>query len=453
MSSKVSVDERRRRVAASLRVGNPENNARDLPALLDPQTDRQIELTVDEVRPYESNPRRASNAKFDDIKESIRTSGLRNPLTVTRRPGESHYIVEAGGNTRLLALQQLWVETRDPRFRNLVVLFRPWRSESHVLTAHLIENEQRGEMTFWDKAAGIVALKGRLEVEQGRTLSLRPLEDALYALGLSVNTATLAHYLFALERLRTLGETVTDLSGLDVKTLQPRLNALKRYAQARTSMAENELYGQIFEPVFRQVAEHYPHTRAFSLAATCEACEVALARHIGEAVDAVRDALRPGPSRRSDADSISSTTNAADAATADSGPFVSGSVPVHVAAAPTDPLLDRVRVFADSAGLGGCVESAPNSPAGYRLSAPLWDDSGSPECRRAWWLLVGVCGQVEPDAIVPVALDRGFFAWLADPDDASASAFWEVLTTLRRLRSVRDGPRTVEGSNAASGDL
>ena len=110
-----------------------------------------------------------------------------------------------------------------------MVLFRPWRSESHVLTAHLIENEQRGEMTFWDKACGIVALKSRFEAEQGRTLTLRPLEDALHALGLAVNTATLGLHLFATERLRTLGEAVTDLSGLDVKTMQPRLNALKRH--------------------------------------------------------------------------------------------------------------------------------------------------------------------------------------------------------------------------------
>ena len=249
MKTKPSDDERRRQVAASLQVGNPGNNARDLCVRLDAQTDCQIDLAVDEIRTYENNPRRATNAKFDDIKESIRTSGLRSPLTVTRRPGETHFIVEAGGNTRLVALQQLWAETHDVRYRNLVVLFRPWQSESHVLTAHLIENEQRGDMTFWDKAAGMVALKSRLEDELGHTLSLRPLEDALHGLGLSVNTATLAHYLFALERLRTLGNGVPSLSGLDVKTLQPRLNALKRYAQSR----EAGLYERSLGPVSSEV--------------------------------------------------------------------------------------------------------------------------------------------------------------------------------------------------------
>ena len=106
MSGKVSVDERRRLVAASLQVGNPGNNARGLAEQSEPRAECHVELTIDEIRPYEHNPRRANNAKFDDIKESIRTSGLRSPLTVTRRPSEAHFIVDAGGNTRLLALQQ-----------------------------------------------------------------------------------------------------------------------------------------------------------------------------------------------------------------------------------------------------------------------------------------------------------------------------------------------------------
>ena len=147
------------------------------------------------------------------------------------------------------AVRQLWAETREPRFHKLGVLFRPWRSESHVLTAHLIENEQRGDMNFWDKASGVVDLKARIETEKGTTLSLRQLEEEMKALGLSINTATLAHYLFATERLGILGEAVIDLSGLDVKTLQPRLNAMKRYAQTRTSLTEDELYVMVFEPV------------------------------------------------------------------------------------------------------------------------------------------------------------------------------------------------------------
>jgi ParB family protein of integrating conjugative element (PFGI_1 class) len=432
MSGKVSVDERRRLVAESLRVGNPGNNARDLAGQVDPRAESQIELAVDEIQPYEHNPRRATNAKFDDIKESIRTSGLRSPLTVTRRPGESHFIVEAGGNTRLLALRQLWAETRDPRFRKLVVLFRPWRSESHVLTAHLIENEQRGEMTFWDKACGIVALKSRLEAEQGRTLTLRPLEDALHALGLTVNTATLGLHLFATERLRILGEAVTDLSGLDVKTMQPRLNALKRYAQTRSSISEDDLYAQVFEPVFRRIAQQYPHTGTFSVAATCEACEVGLAHHLGEPVESLRLALRSKGEHESQA----------DPSTPVAGSAVDG--------AEVDELLTRARRFADAVGISGVIQPEPQSPAGLRIATLTDGYAEDPARHRAWCLLAALLGQLEPKAASSNAPEPAFLQWLVDPDDPSSTAFWELLACARRSGGLRRQPVTAGEAASAS---
>jgi len=437
MSGKVSVDERRRLVAESLQVGNPGNNARGLADQSEPRADCQIEVRVDEVRPYEHNPRRADNAKFDDIKESIRTSGLRSPLTVTRRPGESHFIVDAGGNTRLLALQQLWVETRDPKYQKLAVLFRPWRSESHVLTAHLIENEQRGEMTFWDKASGIVALKARLESELGRTLTLRPLEDALHAQGLSVNTATLGLYLYATERLRTLGDAVVDISGLDVKTLQPRLNALKRYALARHSMGEDDLYATVFEPVFRRIAEKYPHAGTFSVVATYEACETALATHLGESAQALRDALRRGSGREGPDGPVEKhsdvKTAGADANSAASSAFAGQAV------VDSDDLLDCARAFARTAGLEDCVQPEPTVAAGYRLSTLPHGPSASPERQRAWWLLATITGQVGDDGLAPPSTTSQLLRWLADPTDTAAGAFWDVLACLRRKRDVSAG--------------
>jgi ParB family protein of integrating conjugative element (PFGI_1 class) len=435
MSAKVSVDDRRRLVAESLRVGNPGNNARDIAGQVDPRTESQIELAVDEIQPYEHNPRRAANPKFDDIKESIRTSGLRSPLTVTRRPGDSHFIVEAGGNTRLLALRQLWAETRDPRFRKLVVLFRPWRSESHVLTAHLIENEQRGEMTFWDKACGIVALKSRLESEQGGTLTLRPLEDALHSLGLAVNTATLGLHLFATERLRTLGEAVADLSGLDVKTMQPRLNALKRYAQSRSSISEDDLYAQVFEPVIRNIAQQYPHSGTFSVATTCEACEVALAHHLDEPVESLRTALRSKGGRESQLNPSAPVAGSSAAST----PLPSELDPSADGAEP-DELLTRARRFADAVGIAGVVHPEPQSPAGLRIATIADGDAEDPARHRAWCLLAGLLGELEAHAAPSDAAAPAFLQWLVNPDDPSATAFWELLACARRSGGLRRQP-------------
>ncbi len=463
----VSVEERRRLVAESLQVGNPGNNARDLPERADPRVECQIELAVDDIRPYENNPRRAGNAKFAEIKESIRASGIRNPLTVTRRPGEAHFIVEAGGNTRLIAIQQLWSETGDPRFRKLVVLFRPWRSESHVLTSHLIENEQRGEMTFWDKASGIVTLKARLEAEKEQVLSLRQLEEELKGLGLSVNTATLAHYLFAAERLRTLGEAIPELSGLDVKTMQPRLNALKRYAQSRASLSEEHLYATVFEPVFRQIAVDYPETRVFSAATVCEACEKALARHLDEPVEQMRRAAESssrspqGPAAVSAPPTVATTavpgnasvSTANRASSGQAGRVQTGPAPAGEAkgATASGQLAERVLTFAATAGIDNCVRIHQAAPLGYYLETLPTSDSEVPERQRAWCLLAAVSGQLD-DAAQTLPLDANFFSWLTDASDEAASAFWNILSLARASRGAGRQPPVANTSTQTQED-
>jgi len=48
-------------------------------------------------------------------------------------------MVESGGNTRLKILKELYKETADEAFNTVHCLFIPWKSESTILTAHLIE--------------------------------------------------------------------------------------------------------------------------------------------------------------------------------------------------------------------------------------------------------------------------------------------------------------------------
>lgn len=465
----VSIEERRRLVAESLRVGNPGNNARELPAQADPRHECQIELAVDDIRPYESNPRRAANAKFAEIKDSIRAGGIRNPLTVTRRPGDEHFIIEAGGNTRLIAVQQLWAETREERFRKLTVLFRPWRSEGHVLTSHLIENELRGEMTFWDKATGIVSLKTSLEAAKGHPLSLRQLEDEMKSRGLSINTATLAHCLFAAERLRTLGEAVSELSGLDVKLMQPRLNQLKRYAQTRAEMTEADLYRIVFEPVFQEAVTEYRRSRSFSAVGLCLACEEALARHLGEPLEQFRAAVQSPPRTTQEvpAGQPAPATNpglpaSAPVSTANAAQKVAGGLRRHAKgspvagdrAAPRTGLVEQIRAFAELTGIEERLRIHSATPLGYymdALPAPIESGDRATVERKAWWLLAQLSGQLDgavegspSGPASPFSSDTAFLEWLIDPTDATASAFWEVLMRAREA-SARgtDGRRSV----------
>jgi len=150
---------------------------RDLP-VSDPPTSALIEvdIDIDTIQPYDLNPRTTGNpAFFARLCDSIRAQGLDNPIPVTRRPGEAHYRVAAGGNTRLRALTHLHAE--DPeRFAKVPCIFRRYTSEIDLITAHLRENELRDSLIFVDHAHAIVALRRRLDEES----ESGPLSDSAY---------------------------------------------------------------------------------------------------------------------------------------------------------------------------------------------------------------------------------------------------------------------------------
>jgi ParB family protein of integrating conjugative element (PFGI_1 class) len=456
-----------RRVAESLQVGNPKSNANSLPDQVMPANECPIVVRVDEVRTYEDNPRRTRNPRFDEIKESIRSGGIRTPLTVTRRPGSAHYITEAGGNTRLLAAQELWAETRDPRFEKITVVFRPWRSESHVLSAHLIENDLRGDMGFWDKAIGISALKSKIEGEQGRTLSTRQFDDELRALGLTVNLSTLTHCLFATSRLRTLGEGIVDLTGLHVRQLQPHLNVLKRYAQMRGSSGEAELYASVFEPVFVRHVARWMKQGRFDAETLCRDCDEALAAHLGERVEKLRVLLeiqaRSPQSTIEDllaqADAEEQAADPGAAVLEPRGPEPRASIPGSLVVpekpqpAPSpnsirEPLMRCVARCAELTGVQHYVRLCADAPLGYYMDVPA--TALDPMQRRAWWLFVLLAGQLgRPNATLnrpfnwaaelasAITLDRTLLDWLLDGNDPAAATIWELVVLAKAARSTR----------------
>src|SRR5690606_8944732 len=114
--------------------------------LADPLSDTPIRVSLEQLRPYEHNPRILRNPLHDQLKASIRERGLDQPPTVTRRPGETHYIIRNGGNTRLAILNELWTETADERFFYLDCLFKPWTDESSALLGHLAENDLHAQL-------------------------------------------------------------------------------------------------------------------------------------------------------------------------------------------------------------------------------------------------------------------------------------------------------------------
>jgi ParB family protein of integrating conjugative element (PFGI_1 class) len=157
-------------------------------ALSDPIDDTPIVVTLDELRPYELNPRLTRNPLYDDIKASIRERGLDAPPTITRRPGADHYIIRNGGNTRLSILRKLWSETKNEHFFRISCLFRPWpeRGEIVALTGHLAENELHGSLTFIERSLGVDKARELYEQESGQPLSQSELARRLSADGFPV---------------------------------------------------------------------------------------------------------------------------------------------------------------------------------------------------------------------------------------------------------------------------
>ncbi|ADV00451.1 MULTISPECIES: ParB family protein [Comamonadaceae] len=172
-------------MAAKLLASGFERNCPSVAALSDPIADTPMVVTLDQLRPYDHDPRVTRNPAYEDIKASIRERGLDAPPAITRRPGEPHYIIRNGGNTRLAILRELWSETKDEQFFRIPCLFRPWpqRGEVVMLTGHLAENELRGGLSFIERALGVEKAREFYEQESGQALSQSELARRLTADG------------------------------------------------------------------------------------------------------------------------------------------------------------------------------------------------------------------------------------------------------------------------------
>ena len=164
------------------------------PTISDPLADTPMQVTLDQICPYQLNPRRSPNPQYDAIKASIRQRGLDQPPSITRRPGEAHFIIRNGGNTRLAILKELWEETGEARFQTLLCLFRPWtaRGEILALTGHLAENELRGHLSYIERSQAVEQARQLYEKESGQPLNQSELAARLTEDGYPVDQPSIS---------------------------------------------------------------------------------------------------------------------------------------------------------------------------------------------------------------------------------------------------------------------
>ena len=198
---------------ASLLVAPPAQTGMDIAPKDDVFPGLFMNVSVHEIDFFDKNPRtRHDPEQYGHIKQSIRETGVQQPVHITRRPGDSRFVLAQGGNTRLKIVQELFAETGDERFAVIPAIFAEYTSEADIQIAHLIENEQRAEMCFWDKAQAYAAIRAMFQSESPKKLSLRELAGLFLTHGLSLTHNTLSLMLFAADHLNDLGMLAQHLS-------------------------------------------------------------------------------------------------------------------------------------------------------------------------------------------------------------------------------------------------
>ena len=279
----------------------PDNMARKLQAegftrprptadrLSDPIADTPMTVTLDQLRPYDLNPRVTRNPRYDAIKSSIRERGLDAPPPITRRPNDTAYMIRNGGNTRLAILRELWAETEDERFFRIPCLFRPWtaRGEIVALTGHLAENELHGGLTLIERALGIEKARTLYEQETGQSLSQSALARRLTADGYPISQSHLSRLQDAVRYLLPAIPTVL-YAGLGRPQVERLATLRKAGERLWETYATDPHPAAAFPDLFQEVLGAFDSApEAFSI----EAVQDELIGQMAERLDADYDVL------------------------------------------------------------------------------------------------------------------------------------------------------------------
>ena len=202
-----------------------------------------LAIPLSKIQFYEKNPRRSENPNYFKIKESIANAGLTQPLVVTRRPGEKDFIIYKGGNTRLKAIQELFQESGDRKYRLVSCSYIPWSGfESDALVGHLQENEMRKSLCFIDKAHGVNLAIELLQSETEDELSLRQCQALLVEKGYSVTLSSLSIMVYAADTVEpNLPRDISsNLGRPQIQKLQALHNAFDKVCEEFESIKQSD---------------------------------------------------------------------------------------------------------------------------------------------------------------------------------------------------------------------
>lgn len=216
----------------------------------DPAIKTLVQVTLDQLVPYADNPRQTINPKYDEIKESIRHSGLDHAPNITRKHPTDPYMIRDGGNTRLQILKELWEETGDQKFFVLKCMFHPFTDDLDMLVGHMRENEMRGSTLFIERAIAAVRIKEKLEAADQKSISTNALSKRITEMGWSLDQANLNNMIYAHTTLfEVIPEALWSGIGIDrVKKIRKLLDSCRTFWQSVAKPDEGD-----FEVIWKHV--------------------------------------------------------------------------------------------------------------------------------------------------------------------------------------------------------
>ena len=241
----------------------------------------QINVSILQIDYYDKNPRRADNPQFSQIKESIRFSGLIQPLVITKRPNHKNFMIYKGGNTRLKALRELYEESGDNKFKFANCFYIPWSGmESEAILGHLQENEMRKSLCFFDRASGVKRAIEILKVElQKPNLSLRETHSLFVDKGYSISLSMLSDLNYAANFLeRSMPYSLKQTLG------RPQVQRIRHVDRVLKNVcSEFDISTENRDKIFHRTLNDY-NELTWSLQFFLRSLEAALASFVGTSV-------------------------------------------------------------------------------------------------------------------------------------------------------------------------
>ena len=213
------------------------------------RVDEQL-IALDQIRQLPYIAREKTNEDYEKLYQSIKTTGLQQPFIVARPPDSEHYVLIAGGNTRLEIVQRLHQESRGSQFHEVRCLVTFWPGTCAAKVRHLVTNSVLLSTSFMERAEAILNfIDENPDLPIDRNTSDRGVSKFFLEHGYPLYRTTYAAMRYAVDFLNEYLplSLVSTLSTLDVKHIQRLENDLKRdwIVAGKEETEFNQLFAEI----------------------------------------------------------------------------------------------------------------------------------------------------------------------------------------------------------------